>query len=98
MPKPPFDPVRFACWLIAGVLTTTLAGAVFSWYLADSRASSDARARFERDAEHARLVLRERLNLYEDALHGARSLYAASHSVERDEWRAFVSGLSLAER
>ena len=20
MPKPPFDPVRFACWLIAGVL------------------------------------------------------------------------------
>jgi signal transduction histidine kinase/CheY-like chemotaxis protein len=85
-------------WLIAGTLAVTLAGASLSWYLADSRATHDARARFERDAEHARLVLRERLNLYEDALHGARSLYAASHSVERDEWRAFVTGLSLDER
>jgi signal transduction histidine kinase/CheY-like chemotaxis protein len=85
-------------WLIAATLGATLAGAVFSWYLADSRAAGEARNRFERDAEHARLVLRERLNLYEYALHGARSLYAASHSVERDEWRAFVSGLSLGER
>jgi PAS domain S-box-containing protein len=85
-------------WLIVAVLTTTLAGAFSSWYLADSRATHDARSRFERDAEHARLVIRERLNLYEYALHGARSLYAASHSVERDEWQAFVSGLSLGER
>src|SRR5262249_43039340 len=61
-------------------------------------ATNEARSRFERDAEHARLVIRERLNLYEYALHGARSLYAASHSVERDEWQAFVSGLSLGER
>src|SRR5262249_2274920 len=85
-------------WLIAVVLTSTLAGALSSWYLADSRATNEARSRFERDAEHARLVIRERLNLYEYALHGARSLYAASHSVERDEWQAFVSGLSLGER
>ena len=85
-------------WLIAVTLVATLAGALFSWYLADSRASNEARNRFERDAEHARLVIRERLNLYEYVLHGARSLYAASHSVERDEWRAFVSGLSLGER
>ena len=85
-------------WLIAVTLATTLAGALFSWHLADSRTSNEARARFERDAEHARIVIRERLNLYEYALHGARSLYAASHSVERDEWRAFVSGLSLGER
>jgi CHASE1-domain containing sensor protein len=76
----------------------TIGAALFSWYLADSRAAAEARSRFEADAEHARLVLRERLNLYEDALHGARSLYAASHSVERDEWRAFVTGLSLDER
>src|SRR5262249_57793766 len=85
-------------WLIAVVLTTTLAGTFSSWYLADSRATNEARGRFERDAEHARLVIPERLNLYEYALHGARSLYAASHSVERDEWQSFVSGLSLGER
>ena len=85
-------------WLIATTLVLTIGAALFSWYLADSRAAAEARSRFEADAEHARLVLRERLNLYEDALHGARSLYAASHSVERDEWRAFVTGLSLDER
>ena len=85
-------------WLIVITLVATLVGATFSWYLADSRASIEARNRFERDAEHARLVIRERLNLYEYALHGARSLYAASHSVERDEWRAFVNGLSLGDR
>jgi signal transduction histidine kinase len=85
-------------WLIAITLIATLVGATYSWYLADSRASIEARNRFERDAEHARLVIRERLNLYEYALHGARSLYAASHSVERDEWRAFVNGLSLGDR
>src|SRR5262245_65771432 len=79
-------------WLIAVVLATTLAGTLSSWYLADSRATNEARGRFERDAEHARLVIRERLNAYSYTLRRARSLSAASPAVGRAARQACVSG------
>lgn len=42
--------------------------------------------------------LRGRFDLHETALRGARSLFEASVSVERDEWRRYVAGLDPAHR
>lgn len=42
--------------------------------------------------------IKDRLGLYEDGLRSGISLYAASKSVERREWREFYQSLNLIER
>lgn len=51
--------------------------------------------KFETDSKNIVKRVRERLNNYELILSGARGLFAASQSVERDEWRNFVNSLNM---
>ncbi len=52
------------------------------------------------EAEATQVVerLAARIHVYENSLRGAQGLFAASKSVEREEWRAYVEGLDLHER
>lgn len=51
----------------------------------------------ERVAE-AQAAIRVRMNSYVDALHGGTSFFAASKSVDRDEWRIYAESLQLRKR
>jgi PAS domain S-box-containing protein len=51
----------------------------------------------ERVAE-AQAAIRVRMTAYVDALRGGTSFYAASKSVDRDEWRIFTESLQLRTR
>ena len=46
--------------------------------------------RFDHVAEQTRVEFEEQIRTYVDSLRGPQGLYAASISVERDEWRAYV--------
>jgi signal transduction histidine kinase/integral membrane sensor domain MASE1/ActR/RegA family two-component response regulator len=42
--------------------------------------------------------IHERMRIYEDALRGGASLFAASRRVEREEWRRYVDSLQILDR
>ncbi|HUR57875.1 MAG TPA: CHASE domain-containing protein [Opitutaceae bacterium] len=51
----------------------------------------------ERVAE-AQAAIQVRMTNYVDALHGGTSFFAASQSVDRDEWRVYAESLQLRKR
>ncbi len=51
----------------------------------------------ERMAE-AQAAIRVRMTNYVDALHGGTAFYAASKTVDREEWRIFAASLQLSKR
>ena len=55
---------------------------------------------FQDEEEAVRIAgaLRERMQIYEDVLHGAMGLFAASYSVERAEWRSYIASVSIERR
>ena len=70
------------------------------WVFATARHEtlrSNRRLFAERIVE-AETSIRTRMTTYEEALRGGVGLFAASVSVERDEWRAYVDSLQLAKR
>src|SRR5258706_10612139 len=96
-PHPP--PSVFGSQLLAwGVLIVALAASVGGWYISRVNVELGARRQFDEEASRIISVLRERLLVYQDVLHGAVGLYAASYSVERSEWRAYFESLPLDKR
>ena len=53
--------------------------------------------RFETRSADIRDIIQSRFAQYEEVLRGAQGLFAASHSVERDEWDAYVGSLNLMD-
>ena len=78
-----------------------LAGWTFSFwlYLLLERNALRRQEEFfgERVAE-AQAAIRVRMTNYVDALHGGTSFFAASKSVDRDEWRVYAASLQLSKR
>ncbi len=62
----------------------------------DQSASALTERRFDRYAERLVFDIQRRLSLPLSGLKGARGVYAASKSVERDEFRAYVESRDLA--
>lgn len=56
---------------------------------------ASARNEFIQVADDAQDEISKRLDIYVNALEGARGLFAASDEVERDEWRAYVGALDV---
>jgi signal transduction histidine kinase len=54
--------------------------------------------RFQRQTELVEDSLRARFGPYKTALRGAKSLFDASLSVERDEWRRYINGIDITNR
>lgn len=78
--------------LVVGLLTT---------YISQRAALDDAnqalQARFDAQAQNIVLRIEQRLNAYKQVLRGTAGLFAASRSVERDEFRDYVTTLHLQE-
>ncbi len=87
--------IPLIAWIVLGlyiVSTFTI------WNISNTNLHQREKQRFERQTELLDAALRARLDLHETALRGARSLFDASLSVERDEWRRYVAGLDIAHR
>ncbi|MDO8934260.1 MAG: CHASE domain-containing protein, partial [Rhodocyclaceae bacterium] len=56
------------------------------------------KTRFDQEVSHIENAILQRMKSYEQALLGGVALFDASTSVERAEWRAYVTALKLAER
>jgi len=57
-----------------------------------------AEDRFDETVRTAHDVIEGQMNSYVDAMLGARALFYASRSVDRDEWRGYASGIDLEDR
>ena len=80
---------------IAIALVLSVAFTFSAWHLARDAAEGEADIRFEFRAGQIREAIRGRVVDYEQVLRGAVGLFAASESVEPDEWRAYVRHLRI---
>ena len=82
----------FAPWaaLIVSLLITLAA-----WWLARNEMERSAQSRFDARSVELEAVITGRLLDYRQVLLGAAGLFAASKSIERDEWRAYVQNLNI---
>ena len=82
-------------WVVLGI---SLLASLGGWYFAWQHEELAARTRLDQEARRVAAALSERMQVYEDVLHGAAGLYAASTSVERGEWRAYLESVSIEKR
>ncbi len=80
------------------VLAIALAASAGGWWIARKHEELSARKRFEEEAGRIQAALSQRMMVDQNVLHGGVGLFAASISVEREEWRAYVRTVSIAER
>ncbi|MEY4386562.1 MAG: hypothetical protein RLY20_1845, partial [Verrucomicrobiota bacterium] len=80
------------------VLAISLVASTFGFFIAWRHAELEARKRFDEGVGQISAALSERLRVYQDVLHGAVGLYAASVSVERAEMRAYLESVSINQR
>ena len=76
--------------LVLGLSLTGLA-----WWHTRLGVEKVSRVNFDFQADEVLFAIKTRMKAYEQVLHGAAGLFAASRSVERDEWRAYVNNLQL---
>ncbi|MEJ5999917.1 PAS domain S-box protein [Paucibacter soli] len=77
------------------VLITCVVLSAWGALWVDEQNWRDAKQRFDRHAQRVELELERRLALPVYGLHGARGVFAASQSVTRDEFRAYVASRDL---
>ncbi|MCW5605186.1 MAG: CHASE domain-containing protein [Burkholderiales bacterium] len=82
---------------LAILVTLTLAlGLTYTgWQSAVDGTTNEARSRFEARASRVSDILSGRMLDYEQVLRGAGGLFAASASVERETWRAYIASLRI---
>ncbi len=80
------------------VLLGALALTLLAYYYVQQRVENEARDRFDETVTAAQEAIDRRMNSYVDAMLGARGLFPASESVEREEWRGYVEGVELEDR
>ena len=85
-------------WLARVVLGIALALTALAWYVADRSVAMHARDRFEARSDDVRDAIVERMRACEGLVRGAAGLFAASTEVTRNDWRAYVRTLRVAER
>lgn len=79
-------------WLtLLGLLALT----VLIWHLLALDSERSARRQFDQIAQDIRTNIQHRMQTYEQVLRSAAGLYAASKSVEADEWHNFYRMLEL---
>lgn len=79
----------------------TCGGIAASSYMAvrlERSSMSEARARFDALADSVLRAFASQVDDSHGVIHGASSLYAASQSVERDEFRAYVRSQNIAKQ
>ena len=92
------QPSLFAYPVAWMVLAIALAASTGGWFIARKHEELTARKQFDEEASRIQTALSERMSVYEDVLHGGVGLFAASLSVERAEWKAYVETVSVNQR
>lgn len=72
-----------------------LAATAWAWRMASEDATRVAHERFSFKVSEARFAIDQRLQAYEQVLLGGVGLFAASETVTREEWRAYVRTLRI---
>lgn len=78
-----------------GVLLLSLVLTGFAWHYTTKAVERNAKIKFERQVSEANDSLHFRIQTYMNALRASQGVFAASKSIERDEWRAYVKSLNL---
>ena len=96
-PDTPIDRVQWwqLAWITAFVLLA--GGAVFGWWLAAERDNQAIAAEFYAEAARMEGRLLTRLQHWEARVSGVAGLYAASKSVEREEFRRWSDSTLVAD-
>ena len=82
-----------------GVLGICLLVTAWGWHATSRQVAHAVSERFEDQVERITRAIRERLLIYEDALHGGQAFFMArSGAVTREEWRRYVEGQQLDRR
>ena len=84
--------IAYVVLLVALVLT------VLAFYYVGRNVEAREQERFEEITGSAERALDRRMQTYIDAMLDGRGLFAASESVTREEWAAYVSGSDLKRR
>ena len=95
--------VRWAGWgpragATWAALAACLVGTVLATWITAAQERAREEVRFRSLAERYQNIIGERVNTYVQVLKGAAGLFAASESVQRDEWRAYFEQLDLSGR
>lgn len=78
-----------------GVLLLSLVLTGLAWHYTTKTVEKDSQIDFKLQVSEAKNSLDFRLKTYINILEASQGLFAASKSVERDEWKAFVQSLNL---
>lgn len=93
------DPLQRASLLPAlFVLALSLGATTMAWRVGAEAAQAAQQQRFEHQALQLAAAIEQRLRGYVDALRGAQGLFAASESVEADEWQRYWDQVDLSSR
>ena len=79
--------------LLISLLLTGLA-----WHYVRQNVEAQTRTRFAETTRATQEAIERRTKAYLDAIFGARGLFYASQSVEREEWDSYVRGIEPDER
>ncbi len=80
------------------ILFSALLGTFLAWLFVRNFVQEQTRLKFQTEVTEVRVLIQERLQLYMDVLHGVQGLFAATESVNRDEWSAYIQGTSLRQK
>lgn len=89
-------PLRVSRRNLALCLMILMASLVLAWQTARV-IDQQQRARFDYEVRRIVSAIEERMGTYVQVLRGGRGLFEASTHVSRDEWRAYVAQLRLAD-
>jgi PAS domain S-box-containing protein len=93
-PASPSDRRKYLAPLPALLISLILT--LLAWQWVRERACTENQIRFDFLAEEIQGRIADRMRDYEQVLRGGAALFAASKTVERDEWRAYVERIDLA--
>lgn len=79
-------------------LAITLSITLLAWFIASSFVNGLAVQKFDDEVTQAVLSTNKRMEEYEQVLLGAKAFFAASNSVDREEWITFVRAQSVQQR
>lgn len=80
------------------VLIVSLSITLGSWYSAERSLQQDIQTYFDFRVNQLLATVENRIETYQQILHGARGLFAASTAVERSEFQRYIASLNLAKR
>ena len=80
------------------VLALGLLATLWAWYVTHEAAQEKERLRFDFRVQETENAILKRMQDYEQLLRGASGLFAASQSVVREEWNAYINSLKIEER